>query len=209
MKKAFTIIELLTVIAVIAVLMGIVTTAASSSIRSSRRNRARMLCQTVQVGISTYYAQNDKWPISKLNNDPEARNVEASGYRVDPAIYGLTMQETHEVVRKLVEETKRGNPLIDVSALFVSDKDGKYGERCWGKDFLQAATIRGMSAAKSSGSHDVNNGKRLSVANMKFGYPEESNGYFRHFKMLYSIPGDDLTVTMQDSDATKARFYDQ
>jgi len=209
MKKGFTVVELLTVVAVIAVLMGIVTTAASSSMRASRKTRARTLCQTVQVGLSTYYAQNDKWPIAKLNNDPEARNAEASGYRTDPSIYGLTMKETHDAVRELVQETKRGNPLIDVSALFVSMADGRHDQKCHGTDFLQAATIKGMSKAKSAVSADLNNGRRMTVSQMKFGYPEESRGYFRHFKMLYSIPGDDITVSIQDTDSQRARFYDQ
>lgn len=209
MKKAFTIVELLMVIAVISVLMGIVMTATSGSLRASRRDRARALCQTVQVGLSSYYAQRSKWPVDSLNNSPAARNAEGPGYRVDPNIYALTMKETHDAVRELVEQTKRGNPLIDVSALFVSTDDGKYGQKCWGKDFLQAATIKGMSNAKGSGGRELNNGRRLTVANMKFGYPEERNAYFRHFKILYSIPGDDLTVSVQDTDATKARYYDQ
>lgn len=209
MKKAFTIIELLTVIAVISVLMGIVTTAASSSIRAARRDRARALCQTVQVGLSTYYAQNDKWPVNSLNNNPSARNAEGPGYRADPNIYGLTMSETHDAVRALVNETKRGNPLIDVSALFVSMADGRHNQRCQGADFLAAATISGMSKAKSAVSADLNNGRRMTVSQMKFGYPEENRGNFRHFKMLYSIPGDDITVSVQDTDSTKANFYDQ
>ena len=208
-KPGFTIIELLTVVAVIAILMGIVTTAASSSLRASRRSRASNLCKIVQVGLSTYYAQNDKWPISSLNNDPMARNAEGPGYRADPSIYGLTMSETHDAVRMLVNETKKGNPLIDVSGLFVSMADGRHNQRCQGADFLAAATISGMSKAKSAVSADLNNGRRMTVSQMKFGYPEESRGYFRHFKMLYSIPGDDITVTVQDTDSTKANFYDQ
>ena len=64
MKRAFTIVELLVVIGVIIVLMGIVTTAASESMKASRSRRRDALISLVQAGLAAYYAQNDEWPIS-------------------------------------------------------------------------------------------------------------------------------------------------
>ena len=52
MKKGFTIVELLMVIGIIAVLMGIVTTAASESMKASRGRRADALCTLVQSGLA-------------------------------------------------------------------------------------------------------------------------------------------------------------
>ena len=43
-KKGFTIVELLMVISIIGILLGIVTTAASSSIKSARSRRADACC---------------------------------------------------------------------------------------------------------------------------------------------------------------------
>ena len=51
MKKAFTIVELLVVIAVIGVLLGIVTVAASDSVKASRANQASALCSIVQTAL--------------------------------------------------------------------------------------------------------------------------------------------------------------
>ena len=62
MKKAFTIVELLVVIAVIGVLLGIVTVAASDSVKASRANQASALCSIVQTALATYYAQKGEWP---------------------------------------------------------------------------------------------------------------------------------------------------
>ena len=52
-RKGFTIVELLVVITVIGVLMGIVTTAASTSMAASRSKRATALCSLVQTGLAT------------------------------------------------------------------------------------------------------------------------------------------------------------
>ena len=54
MKKGFTIIELLMVVAILAVLLGIVTTAATASIRQARERRTQAMKQTLQNGIAAY-----------------------------------------------------------------------------------------------------------------------------------------------------------
>ena len=62
MKKGFTIVELIMVVGIIGVLLGIVTTAASSSIKQSRQRKADACCTIIRQGLETYYAQEGKWP---------------------------------------------------------------------------------------------------------------------------------------------------
>ena len=213
MKKGFTIVELLMVLGIIAVLMGIVTTAASESIRGGRARKADALCNIVQAAFAAYYAQFDEWPGSigrQISNGSAGTrtNVEGYNYSSDPEKFVLTMGENDDCIRTMVMETKEGNPMMDVSGLFVSKDLGRYGEKCHGLDFMQAATIKGMSEAKSK-LRSVTGGKRLTVANMHFGYPDPDTGLFRHFKIVYSIPTDSFSVHKQDSDERKAKFYDQ
>ena len=182
MKKGFTIVELLVVIGVIIVLMGIVTTAASESMKASRSRRRDALISLVQAGLAAYYAQNDEWPISFKG---KSGNHKTGGNDVDENQYDLSDTEVCDCVRKIVESAKEGNPLIDVSGLWVADK-GNYvdgsDKRTTGMDFMTA--IHGSRK----------NTKRLKLEKMVFGYPNESNGAFTRFGMGYSISTDQLTV---------------
>lgn len=201
------------VLGIIAVLMGIVTTAASESIRGARSRKADALCNVVQAGFAAYYAQFDEWPGSVgqmiANGSLGTRtNVEGYNYNSDPEKFILTMKENDDCIREMVLKTKEGIPMMDVSGLFVSKDEGRYGEKCRGLDFMQAATIKGMSEAKSK-LRSATGGRRLTVANMHFGYPDPETGDFRHFKIIYSIPTDAFSVKRMDSDERKARFYDQ
>ena len=184
MKRGFTIVELLMVIGVIAILMGIVTTAASESMKASRTRRAEALVSLVQSGLAAYYAQNDEWPISfkgKVGNHKKGSDD------IDENQYDLTANEVRECVRKIVESAKEGNPLIDVSGLWVSRSDGDTsGGRGAGMDFMSA--IRGTR--KSS--------KKMKLAEMYFGYPHASNGRFVRFGMGFSIATDQLRVGWRD-----------
>ena len=192
MKRGFTIVELMMVCGIIAILMGIVTTAASSSIKSSRRQKADALCTLVQAGLSTYREQKGEWPV----NLPTSRsNNEGSGGKTDPDKIVLTGEEVRESVRKLVHEAKENNPMMDISGLFVSDQDGEPSGReadgrirvkpAYGLDFMSA--VKGTKRTK----------KRMSVGKMYFGYPDPESGYFLRFRMVYSIPTDSMTVGLQ------------
>ena len=187
MKKAFTIVELLLVIGIISILMGIVTTAAASSIRSSRAHRASALCTIVQSALATYREQKGEWPITM----PSSRaNSEGAGKRTDPDLVELNATEVRNCVKALIEETKKNNPMMDISGLYVSRQQGERNTgAAFGMDFLTA--IHG--SRKSS--------KKMKTAEMYFGYPETEHGWFRRFKMVYSIPSDQLTVSKQDADS--------
>ena len=184
MKKGFTIVELLMVIGIIAVLMGIVTTAASESMKASRGRRADALCTLVQSGLAVYYAQKDEWPIDFSGKT--SGNQEGANGNSDENIYVLTGAEVRRCVQALVDETKKGNPLIDVSGLWVSRSNGESGSRgAVGLDFI--------SAVRGTKQHP----KKMKTAEMYYGYPDPSTGAFRRFKMTYSISADQLRVSKQ------------
>lgn len=190
MKKAFTIIELVVVIAILGILLTIVATAAGSSIRQARMRKAEALCVVVQSGIATYYAQQDKWPGS-IGDRIESGSVfagsndEGVNNQTDVNQYVLTASEVRSMIKALVDEAKRGNPCMDISSLFVSRNPGEHGQKGFGLDFLDA--IHGTR--KSS--------KKMSTSEMYFGYPETEHGWFRRFKIVYSIPTDEMKVSQQ------------
>lgn len=193
MKKAFTIVELLVVIGIIAILMGIVTTAASSSIRNSRRQRANALCALVQAGLATYREQKGEWPPG-INLSPKTNDAGGNGQNV-PDIVELSGADVRTCVRALVHEAKQNNPMMDISGLFVSKEDGEPAGKnpdgtlrvkpAYGLDFMSA--IKGTKRTKT----------RMPVSKMYFGYPDPETGHFLRFRMVYSIPTDSMTVGLQ------------
>lgn len=190
MKKGFTIVELLMAIGIVAVLLGLITTAASQSIQSSREKRAVALCAMVQSALATYYAQNAEWPDplgGKVKRGSLFQsNDEGVNNTTDSDKYVLSAAEVRSMVKALVDETKKGNPLMDISGLFVSRSPGERGDRGNGLDFMSA--VRGTKYSR----------KKMKTAEMYFGYPDKRTGKFRRFKMVYSIAADQLTVSQQD-----------
>ena len=62
MRKAFTILELMAVVAIMGILLGIVVAAAANSIRLTRTHKTNAIRAVVQQGMETYHSQKDKWP---------------------------------------------------------------------------------------------------------------------------------------------------
>ena len=188
MRRGFTIIELVMVIAVLGILLGIVTTAAASSIKQARSQKAAACCRVVQSACETYYAQKGEWPgdiESKITGDKA--NSEGTRYNTDTDIYELDPGDVDDMMRDILKEYKNGNPCLDISGLFVSRYQGRSGSKDMGLDFMTA--IRGTKRDKK--------GQRMRTRDMHFGYPETNHGYFRHFKVLYSKPTDQMKVTTQ------------
>ena len=188
MRRGFTIIELVMVIAIMGILLGIVTTAAASSIKQARDRKADACCKVVQAGFETYYSQKGEWPgniESKLKGDKA--NSEGKMYNSDADLYVLDPGDVDEMMRDILREYKKGNPCLDISGLFVSRKQGLPGSKDLGLDFMTA--IKGTKKDK--------NGQRMQTGEMHFGYPEKNHGYFRHFKVVYSKPTDQMKVSKQ------------
>jgi prepilin-type N-terminal cleavage/methylation domain-containing protein len=172
-RRGFTLLELMLVITIIGILLTIVVTSIGGVIRSARVKRAEVLCKLVQEGLAAYYAQNDRWPGSVGDS------IENGTFHPGDNSVTLSASQTREMIKVLVEESKKGNPLMDITGLFVSRGDSH------GMDFLDA--IHGTR--KSS--------RKMKLAEMHFGYPNASNGRFRAFKIIYNVPSDHMEVTTQ------------
>ena len=189
-RKGFTILELAVVVSIIGILLGVVTTAAGSAVKQARARKAEALCACVHNGIETYYAQKDRWPGSvgdqiESGSLGSRSNQEGQNNYTDTNLYVLNGSEVRSMVKALVDEAKKGNPLMDISGLYVSRDSGEAGRKGYGLDFMDA--IHGTR--KSS--------RKMSSSEMYFGYPESEHGYFRRFKIVYSIPTDSIKVSQQ------------
>ncbi len=190
MRKAFTIVELMMVVGIIGILMGIATTAISSSIKQARVHKSTTSRRILEQGFATYYAQKGKWPGAigeRIANGSLGTRSNDEGVDGDSNTdrYVLTASEIDEMVRALINETKKNNPMMDISGLYVSRDQGNPGSKARGMDFMDA--IRGTKQSK----------KKMKVAEMHFGYPDAGSGYFRHYKVVYSIPTDEMKVYEQ------------
>ena len=204
-RRGFTIVELLMVIGIIAVLMGIVTTAASESIRASRTRRAEAICALVQAGFSNYYAQYDKWPgtigdrIANGSIGTKSNNEGTDGSS-DTEEYVLSVTDVDNCLRAMIDETKKGNPVMDISGLFVSNAKNvdPVESTCtcvssFHKKYTPQAGAHGMDFM--SAIHGTRKSRRkMTTGEMHFGYPHPDSGGFMPFKVIYSISADTFTV---------------
>jgi len=176
MKKGFTIIELMMVVAVIAVLVTIVLSVATSSIRTARAKSTQVMKSMLESAISTYYAQdqNGKWPDQI---DSLAENSKSG-----------VLDETaaQEVFRKIVKRSTGHDgtisPLIDPTGLFVSRSGIRDG--------------RGMGLSyKDARQGDGRNRQPIGPGDMVFGYPGKLTGKFHRFNIIYRAQSDSIEVT--------------
>lgn len=175
MRRAFTIVELMVVVAIIAILTGIVLNVAVGSLRAARVNRTKVLQTTLKTAIETYYAQKGEWP-SGLKTLAESRK---SNYLV-----GNAAQEVfRDIVKASMGQGGGVGQLLDPSGLFVTgiSAQGKDG-RCTGMSFADAR----------QGAHGH---KKLGPTQLIFGYPGRKTGKFRPFNIIYHVATDSITVT--------------
>ena len=181
-KRGFTIVELLMVIAVIAVLISITTTSVLGAMKRARGQRANALCELVKQGLCTYYAQKGEWPWG------DKTTVGEDGY------YWLTEAEIRSAILELVKESKKHNPMMDISGLYVSTQSGEPGSRNYGMDF--------MTAVRGSKRHP----DKTQASQLYYGYPESEHGYIRRFVIGYSPVTDQIVVrTFTDGEERSGR----
>ena len=195
-RKAFTLIELMAVVAIIGVLLGIVVSATSNSIKLARRQKARAVLVCARQGIETYKAQKDRWPGSlggtiEGGGVPQRANHLGDNYTDDPAKYELNATEIRDMIREVVMESVRNNnPLMDISGLYVSRQQGLRNSKDYGLDFRDA--VRGTKKSP----------KKMAVGEMSYGYPD-SGGYFKHFWAVYSVETDSMSLEEMPSDSRR------
>ena len=174
LRRAFTIVELLMVLAIIATLMGLVTGASVGAIRSARERRTEAMRTALQSAIVSYQAADPQgeWP-GGLNDLADASK---SGL--------LKGEEAQRVFRLVVQKSTGqgggGVPLVDPSALFVAPS-GAQGGKSRGMDF---------QSARTGGPHQA----KLALARMEFGYPGRKTGKFHHFNLYYNAQTDTIKV---------------
>ncbi len=183
MKKGFTIIELLMVVAILAVLLGIVTTAATASIRQARERRTQAMKQTLQNGIAAYRTRKDEWP-GQLENWAKVppSNDGTVGY-----LSTLPNGDYDKVVQVLIGMSagkSAVNRVMDPVGLLVmssSTTDGKSG----GRDFREVV--------KKNNRHT----KTMSPREMTIVYQEKETGHAYRYVIEYNTESDAVTVMTQ------------
>ena len=204
-KRGFTIVEMLMVIAVLAVLTGIVATAATSVIRKSRERKTEALCAALQTGIATFYQQQGYWPpsrsgtLQKWADDGLESSARTRKWSNGGNVANLEPREYDELMQTLVKEclNASGNPVMDVSGFTATTqdaanktssdaqerKDGNPG--CFGEEVR--SWVAKQQAKNSRGSTPKSN-------QMTFGYSNSRKGHFRRFIIYYNADSDSVTV---------------
>lgn len=178
-SRGFTIIELLTVVSIIAVLLTIVISAASGAIKTARLNRAQAMSRALEQAIFAYHAQENKWPGA----------IETTGVNSREEKVEFSAKETDGIFQAVVGKGygKSGGTrsvLIDATALFVARSSKLHGNgsnKDLGMDFLQAAN--------RNSKHHIN------FNDMAFGYQDPSTGSFRRFRVTYFPKADSVSVS--------------
>lgn len=204
MKKStggFTIVEMLVVIAVMAILAGAITVGVNGMFYKSRFSRAQAMCRVLQSGLETYYARTGAWP-GAIQNLAEGNGA------VEDSIT-LNDNQADECFRTIVRISTGPNarPVMDPSGLFVAkgvnegcrdihrnwdeavrrgivSNSEKCNGRCQrGRDFSEA-TKRGAE-------------NRIKLAEMNFGYQGPNHGRFCRYRLQYFPKSDTVKVLMQ------------
>lgn len=179
-KKGFTIIELMMVIAILAVLLGIVTTAVTASMRKARERRTQSMKLTLQNGIAAYkVSKKHEWPgkLEEWAKDPPGKGT--LGY-LSNGDYDIVMQKLLEASSGKTEASRVLDP-VGLLVMRAGDPDGRSG----GRDYREAI--------KKNGKY----GKQMSSKEMTVVYSSADGGRAYRYVIEYNTESDSVTVMTQ------------
>ena len=178
MKKGFTLVELMMVVAILAVLLGIVTTAATASIRQSRERQAQAMKQTLKNGIAAYKVRRGKWP-GKLEEWANQENQETLGYLSNPDYDNLI----HELLRASSGKSAKSR-VMDPVGLAVMPTGGADGK-------LNCMDYRSVTTKNNKHS------KRMEPNEMTVVYPRKDTGKAYRYVIEFNPQSEEVTVMTQ------------
>ncbi|MGN0847623.1 MAG: type II secretion system protein [Kiritimatiellia bacterium] len=191
-RQGFTIVEMLMVIGVLAILMGIVTTASSAAIRQARSRRMTAVKNVIQAGIATYRSQRDAWPPENGQLDKWSRDGisgdQVNGVRSGRHLAFLSAEQYDDMMYELAKVSvgqTGASPVLDVTGIHVARKSAANSKAGRGMEFREAI--------KKNKKH----GATYSLKDMSFGYQDADTGYFRRFIVQYNADSDNITVMTQ------------
>ena len=178
MRKGFTLVELMMVVAILAVLLGIVTTAATASLRQSRERQAQAMKQTLQNGIAAYKVRKDKWP-GKLEDWARRQNENTLGY-LSNSDYDSVMHELLRASSGKMTKSRVMDP-VGLAVIPTSNADGKFN--CM--DYRAVTTKNNKHS------------KRMEPNEMTVVYPRKDTGKAYRFVIEYNTESDEVSVMTQ------------
>ena len=186
MKKGFTVIELMVVVAVLAILISIITAAATGAISSARDKQREAMRVSFQAAIATYQAADPqgKWPGALDSASESGRTVVL---REDEA-----QRVFRIIVQKSTGESGTPLPLIDPHGLVVAPSGAKDGR----------SASMSFDEARQGGPHR----RKIPVSELDFGYQLAANGRFHRFNIVYHAETDSVTVSDEDYDSLRVQY---
>lgn len=189
-KRGFTIVEMLMVIGILAVLMGIVTTASTAAIRAARERRTDAVKQIIQNGIATYRSRYDCWPeeggqLEKWASGSDTIAATENNVPSGPKLGFLKADDYDKMMAELAKVSvgKSGaSPVLDIMGINVARKAAADSGKGRGMEFSEAI--------KKNKKH----GATYSLKEMVFGYLDKETGYFRRFIVQYNVDTDSVVV---------------